>query len=109
MTNPKFHLSKHERAEMMRAHAGLVTALIKKDNAALDGQLKAIVVEQSEASHGDVKAFAGRMGKQVEAGAIVTRHLLMSLAPRLELTEDEAQELFASIYADDAITDLMPD
>lgn len=47
------------------------------------------------------------MAKQVEAGAIVTRHLLMSLEPRLDMTEAEAHELFASIYVDDSITDLM--
>lgn len=107
MGNPNYHLTKHERAEMIRAHAGLVTALVGNDPDALDRQLKSIVREQSEASQGDVKAFAGSMAKQVEAGAIVTRHLLMSLAPRLEMTEAEAHELFASIYADDSITDLM--
>lgn len=107
MGNPNYHLTKHERAEMIRAHAGLVTALVGNDPDALDRQLKSIVREQSEASPGDVKAFAGRMAKQVEAGAIVTRHLLMSLAPRLEMTEAEAHELFASIYAADSITDLM--
>ncbi|EZP26254.1 hypothetical protein [Microbacterium oleivorans] len=107
MGNPNYHLTKHERAAMIRAHAGLVTALLGKDPDALDGQLKSIVREQSEASRGDVKAFAGRMAKQVEAGAIVTRHLLMSLAPRLDMTEAEAQELLATIYADDSITDQM--
>tara|TARA_R110002020_G_scaffold203551_5_gene407315 strand:- start:3201 stop:3530 length:330 start_codon:yes stop_codon:yes gene_type:complete len=107
MGNPNYHLTKHERAAMIRAHAGLVTALLGKDPDALDGQLKSIVREQSEASRGDVKAFAGRMAKQVEAGAIVTRHLLMSLAPRLDMTEAEAHELLATIYADDSITDQM--
>lgn len=107
MVNPNYHLSRHERAEMIRAHAGLVTAVVGKDPDALDGQLKSILREQSEASRGDVKAFAGRMAKQVEAGAIVTRHLLMSLAPRLDMTEAEAHEVFASIYADDSILDQM--
>ncbi len=107
MGNPDYHLTKHERAEMIRAHAGLVPALVGKDPDAVDGQLKSILREQSEASRGDVKAFAGRMAKQVEAGAIVTRHLLMSLAPRLDMTEAEAHGLFASIYADDSITHLM--
>lgn len=107
MSNPTNHLTKSERAEMIRAHAGLVTALVSKDPDALDGQLKSILREQSEASRGDVTAFAGRMAKQVEAGAIVTRHLLMSLAPRLDMTEGDAHELFASIYADDSITDGM--
>lgn len=109
MTDPRYHLTKHERAEMIRAHAGLVTALVSKDADALDSQLKAILVEQSTASHGDVKAFAGRMAKQVEAGALVTRHLLMSLAPRLDMTESEAHELFAAVYAGDDLTDLMPE
>lgn len=103
MVNPKYHLSKTERAEMIRAHAGLVTALVSKDPKAFEVQLMAIVREQSEASRGEVKVFAGRMAKQVEAGAIVTRHLLMSLAPRLDMTEAEAHALFASTYADDSI------
>lgn len=109
MGNPNYQLTKAERAEMIRAHAGLVTALVSKDADALEVQLKSIVREQSEASRGDVKAFAGRMAKQVEAGAIVTRHLLMSLAPRLDVTEAEAHALLASIYADDSITDQMND
>ncbi len=80
---------------------------MSKDPDALEVQLKSIVREQSEASRGDVKVLAGRMAKQVEAGAIVTRHLLMSLAPRLDMTESEAHAIFASTYADDSITDLM--
>lgn len=56
-----------------------------------------------------VKNFAGRMGKQVEAGALVTRHLLMSLAPRLGMSEGETLQLIAETYASDDITEAMPD
>lgn len=109
MSDPSYHLSKHERAEMMRAHAGLVTALIAKDDDALDAQLKAILADHVAASNGVVKNFAGRMGKQVEAGALVTRHLLMSLAPRLGMSESETLQLIAETYASDDITEDMPD
>lgn len=109
MTDPKYFLTKTERAEMMRAQVGLVTALIAKDDEALDAQLRAILADHATASGGDVKVFSGRMAKQVEIGAVMSRHILMSLAPRLNMSEAEVNELFASTYADPSIIDLFTD
>lgn len=84
---------------MFRAHVGVVTALIANDEVAVDAQLRGIVEDQVQASGGDFSVFAARMAKQVEAGARTTRHILMSLAPRLGLTEAETQEIIAQVYS----------
>lgn len=93
---------------MLRAHAGIVTALVAGDAQARDQQVKAIVVDHAEKSGGDMGLFAGRMGKQVEAGARVTQTVLRMLAKRLDLTDEETQAVIAQAIAsiDD---DLMPE
>lgn len=94
-------ISAADRNEMLRTFAGLVTAKVAKDPEAVNLQLKAIIRDQAEASHGDLEAFATRMAKQVAAGAIVARAILKSLAPRRELSEAEAQRVWAEIYSSD--------
>jgi len=69
-------VSAAERNEMLRSFAGLVTAKVSGDPEAVNLQLKAIMRDQAEASHGDLEAFAARMAKQVEAGAIVAWAIL---------------------------------
>ena len=99
-------ISAADRNEMLRTFAGLVTAKVAKDPEAVNLQLKAIIRDPAEASHGDLEAFATRMVKQVEAGAIVAWHILKSLAPRLGLSEAEAQQVLAEISSsDDLVTD----
>lgn len=84
---------------MMRAHAGLVTTLVAGDEHGRYEQLKSIVREHAEDSGGDIGAFAGRMGKQVEAGALVTYSVLRLLAKRLGLSEGEAHAVIAQAIA----------
>ncbi|WP_136024258.1 hypothetical protein [Microbacterium sp. K27] len=93
------HVSRFTRAEMTRAHAGLVTAFVAGDEDARSKQLASIVREHAVAAAGDTQAFAGLMAKQVEAGAAVTYTVLRSLAPRLGLTDAETQELIAQAVA----------
>jgi len=99
-------VSAAERNEMLRSFAGLVTAKVSGDPEAVNLQLKAIMRDQAEASHGDLEAFAARMAKQVEAGAIVAWAILELLASRLGLSEAEAQRVLAEIYSsEDFVTD----
>lgn len=100
MTEP-FHLSAADRTEMIRAHTGLVTALIDGDDRALRMQLRGLVDDQWQASGGDVDVFRRRMSKHIEAGARSTWHVMMSLAPRLGLTTAETQQIIAQIYSGD--------
>lgn len=84
---------------MFRAHAGLVTTLVAGDEHARSEQLKAIVQEHAEKSSGDLGEFAGRMGKQVEAGALVTHSVLRMLAKRLDLSDEETHTVIAQAIA----------
>lgn len=93
------HLSQADRSEMLRAHAGLVTTLVAGDERARREQLNAIVQEHAEQSNGDVGTFAGRMGKQVEGGALITHTILRMLAKRLELSDEETQVVIAQAIA----------
>jgi len=94
---------------MFRGHFGIVTALVDHDDAAAHRQVAAVIGDQVEASGGDVTEFATRMGKLVEGGARVTYHLVMSLAPRLDMTEAELVETIAAIYNGDGVKDVMPE
>lgn len=80
---------------MLRAHAGLVTAMVAKDEVVRTAQLKSIIQEHAERAAGDPVAFTGRMAKQIEAGVLITHMVLTSLAKRLDMTDAEAQEVIA--------------
>lgn len=93
------YVSRNARAEMTRAHAGLVTAIVAGDEQARSAQLASIVREHAVASAGDAPAFAMLMGKQVEAGALVTHTVLRMLARRLGMSDAETQEIIAQAVA----------
>lgn len=93
------HVSRAQRAEMVRAHAGIVTAFVSGDEPARSQQLASIVQDHAQASAGDIGMFAGLMGKQVEAGAVVTYTVLRSLSKRLGLSDAETQEIIAQAVA----------
>lgn len=93
------HISRSARAEMMRAHAGLVTTMVSGDENARDRQLAAIVAEHVQNADGNVGTFTGLMGKQVEAGAHVTFTVLRLLAKRLNMTAEETQATIAQAIA----------
>lgn len=103
------HLSRNDRAEMFRGHLGIVTALVADDEAAAQQQIASLIGDQLEAAGEDIGSFAKRMAKQLEGGARVTTHLVMSLARRLEMTEAELVEALAAIYNSDSIKDAMPE
>lgn len=91
----RYHLPQSDRGEMLRAHAGLVTTIVSDDADARADQLKSIVQEHLEKSHGDVGVFAARMAKQVEAGALITHSIMRMLSKRLNLSEQETQVIVA--------------
>lgn len=93
------HVSRADRTEMLRAHAGLVTTMVAVDEVARNHLLAAVVREHAEKSVGDVGAFTALMAKQVEAGALVTHSVLRMLARRLDLTDQETQEVIAQAIA----------
>jgi hypothetical protein len=89
-----------ERAEMLRSHMGLVTALIDGAPEVWKSQIGSIVAEQADASRGDIAVFAGRMAKQIEAGARVTHGVIKLLASRLGISEAEANRIVAEAYGE---------
>lgn len=89
------HFSRAERAEMLRSHAGIVTALVANDEEARRAQLRAIVLEHLEKAAGEPTELASRMAKQVEAGAHVTHAVLRLLSKRLNLSEEETHQVIA--------------
>jgi hypothetical protein len=93
------HVSRAARAEMTRAHAGIVTAFVAGDEKARTQQVASIVREHAQMAAGDPAAFAVLMGKQVEAGAVVTFTVLRSLSKRLGLSDAETQEIIAQAVA----------
>lgn len=93
------HVPRAVRAEMTRAHAGLVTTFVAGDEAARSVQLTSIVREHATSAGRDASAFALLMAKQVEAGAVVTYTVLRSLAKRLGLSDEETQEIIAQAVA----------
>lgn len=101
------HASRDERAEMFRAHIGLVTALSDDDQDAITAQLKEMILDAATASNGDIGAFAGRMAKQAEAGARVTRHVILDFAQALGITEAELITRLATQYSGTDIADAM--
>ncbi|MFE6254555.1 hypothetical protein [Agromyces sp. NPDC057865] len=98
-------IAAEERSEMIRAHAGIVTGFINDDRAARAEQIKGILQDHIDASRGDVGVFAARMAKQLEAGAFVTRHVLMSLATRMGATDAEVHQIFAEVYTEFELED----
>ena len=102
MTDP-LHISAEERTEMLRSSAGIVTALVARDESAVRGQIISIVSEQASLAQGDFATFAARMGKQLEASSRVTWHVVMSLAPRLGLSEEETQRVLAQAFSEDGL------
>lgn len=100
------HVSRADRTEMLRAHAGLVTTMVAVDEVARNQQLRAIVREHAERSAGDVGTFSALMAKQVEAGALVTHSVLRLLARRLKMTDEETQEVIAQAFASVVDSDL---
>lgn len=93
------HVTRAQRAEMVRAHAGIVTAWVAGDEEARSQQLASIVRDHAEAARGDILTFAGLMGKQVEAGAALSYTLVRMLAKRLNLSDAETQEAIAQAVA----------
>lgn len=89
-----------ERAEMLRSHMGLVTALIDGSPEVWKSQIGSIVAEQAEAPRGDIAVLAGRMAKQIEAGARVTHGVIKLLAVRLGISEAEANRIVAEAYGE---------
>ncbi|NYF18482.1 hypothetical protein HDC37_003346 [Microbacterium sp. AK009] len=99
-------LSAHDRNEMLRAFAGLLTAKVADDPSATNAQLKFIVQEQVAASNGDAAILVARMAKQVEAGAVVAHTVLRMLSSRFGLTEAELQQALAeAISSEDLVQD----
>lgn len=95
-----------DRNEMIRAFIGLVTAKVAQDPDAMNQQMKAIVRDQLEASQGDIEVFAGRMSKQVEAGAVVAFQMVKLLARRLNASEEATLRVIAETWSSqDAVTD----
>lgn len=80
--------------------------MVALDEVARNNQLRAIVREHAEKSVGDVGAYTARMAKQVEAGALVTHSVLRMLARRLDLTDEQTQEVIAQAIASLDETDL---
>ncbi|EYT59747.1 hypothetical protein D514_0111575 [Microbacterium sp. UCD-TDU] len=84
---------------MTRAHAGIVTAFVAGDEKARTQQVASIVREHAQTAAGDPAVFAVLMGKQVEAGAVVTFTVLRSLSKRLGLSDAETQAIIAQAVA----------
>lgn len=93
-------ISGDELAEMFRAQAGLVTALIAHDDEAVKAQLRMIIEDQGALAEGDARVLVWRLAKQAEVGARMTWHAIKSLAPRLGLTEAETNRVLAETYAE---------
>lgn len=87
--------SREELAEMIRAHNGVVTAIISDDADALEAQLISVTTGHLSEAQLDVPLFAARMAQQVEAGARVTVVVLRSLAKRLGVSVEEVHEIMA--------------
>lgn len=102
------NLSAGERAEMLRAFSGLVTARITGDNEAAAAQLRGIVVDQTHAALCDPAITVARLATQLEAGAVVTAGLTKMLAKRFDLSVDEAQQIIAQTWSSPDVEGWLP-
>lgn len=84
---------------MIQAAVGLLTAKIAGADELVQRQLADMVRDQVEASGGDLGVFAGRMAKQVEAASVVSWTLMKMLAPRLNLSQEELNQVLGEVAA----------
>ena len=82
---------------MIQAAVGLLTAKIAGDGELVQRQLADIVRDQGDASDGDLGVFAGRMAKQIEAASVVSWILIKMLPPRLNLSQEELNEVLGEV------------
>ena len=83
----------NDRAEMIRAHIGLMTAVLAGDDAARGAMIGEIIRSEGQPS-GDTATLVARLGKQIEAGAQVSVMLMKMVADdRGRTYEDAVQEL----------------
>jgi len=91
------YVSPTERQQMIQAAVGLLTAKIAGDGELVQRQLADIVRDQGDASDGDLGVFAGRMAKQIEAASVVSWILIKMLPPRLNLSQEELNEVLGEV------------
>lgn len=96
----EYSTSKDERAEMLRAHTGIVTAFIQDDRSAIEAQAGGVLRDIVERSDGDTTWITLRLEKQLEAGAFATWQVVRMLAPRAGLTAEEVNRIMAEVYAE---------
>gem|GEM_PF-2704270 len=90
-------LSGEERREMMRAHLGVVTALLAQDREAMHAQLRSVVQEETAAANGDAAIAVARMAKAFEAGALVTAALVPMIVKRTDLSLDQVMAILGQV------------
>lgn len=102
------NLSAGERAEMLRAFSGLVTARIAGDNEAAASQLRSIVADQTHAALGNPAVAVARLAKQLEASAVVAAGITKMLAKRFDMSVDEAQQVIAQTWSSPDVEGWLP-